>query len=456
MLQAAALPPALVTATVHPAAALAGAPELPADKSIAHRAVLFAAVAEGETEIVGFSDAADPQSSLACVRALGVDVEARADSLGADGTPSLVVHGRGLQGLRAPAAPLDCGNSGTTMRLLAGLLAGQRFASTLVGDASLSARPMRRVTDPLAAMGAQIETTDGSAPLRLDGRRLRGTTYRLPVASAQVKSAVLLAGLYGSGETTVVEPTPTRDHTERMLGLDVIELGGERHVTVEGGHAVPAGLRVIPRDPSAAAFFCVAGAVAEASTIELRGVGLNPTRTAFLDVLRAMGARITVHNLREGGGEPLGDLRIATGAGLHGVEIGGAMVPNLIDEIPVLAVAAALAQGRTVIRDAAELRVKETDRIEATAAFLRALGADVTERPDGLVIEGGRPLAGARVEARDDHRIAMAAAVAALSAAGPTTIRGAEAAAVSFPGFWAALEAVAAGSVEFDGEPLTA
>ena len=443
-------------ATVHPAAALAGAPELPADKSIAHRAVLFAAVADGETEIVGFSDAADPQSSLACVRALGVEAETRADILGEDGVPSLVVHGRGLGGLRAPGDPLDCGNSGTTMRLLAGLLAGAQVPATLVGDASLSARPMRRVTDPLATMGARIETTDGHAPLRIASRALRGMAYRLPVASAQVKSAVLLAGLGASGETTVVEPVPTRDHTERMLGLGVLEVGGERHITVAGGHAVPAGLRVIPRDPSAAAFFCVAGAVAEASTVTLAGVGLNPTRTAFLDVLRVMGADITVRNLRDGGGEPLGDLRIATSGGLHGVEIGGAIVPNLIDEIPVLAVAAALAQGRTTIRDAAELRVKETDRIEATAAFLRALGADVTERPDGLVIEGGRPLTGAAVEARDDHRIAMAAAVAALSAASPTTIAGAEAAAVSFPGFWTALDAVAAGSVELDGVPLTA
>ena len=445
-----------MTATVHPAAALAGQPTLPADKSVAHRAALFAALADGETEIVGFSDAADPQSTLACLRALGVEAETRADRLGNDGTPSLFVQGRGLH-LAAPGAPLDCGNSGTTMRLLAGVLAGQRFPSTLTGDASLSARPMRRVTDPLGAMGARIATADGgTAPLVIDGTPLRAQTYRLPVASAQVKSAVLLAGLYADGETTVVEPVPTRDHTERMLGLDVLEIGGERHVSVTGGQALPSGLRVVPRDPSAAAFFCVAGAVAESATVTLSGVGLNPSRTAFLDVLRAMGARITVHNARERGGEPIGDLRVQSSGGLSGVEIGGAIVPNLIDEIPVLAVAAALADGRTVIRDAAELRVKETDRIDATAAFLRALGADVTERPDGLVIRGGRPLSGATVDARDDHRIAMAAAVAALSATGPTTITGADAAAVSFPGFWQALEAVAVGSVALDGQDLTA
>ena len=443
-----------MVATVHPAAALAGQPTLPADKSVAHRAALFAALADGETEIVGFSDAADPQSTLACLRALGVDAEVRDDGV-EDGEPSLLVRGRGLH-LTEPSAALDCGNSGTTMRLLAGVLAGQRFASTLVGDASLSSRPMRRVTDPLGAMGAAIATADGgTAPLRIDGRPLRAQTYRLPVASAQVKSAVLLAGLYADGETTVVEPVPTRDHTERMLGLDVIEIGGERRVSVTGGQALPRGLRVVPRDVSAAAFFCVAGSVAEASTIELRGVGLNPSRTAFLDVLGAMGARVTVSNARERGGEPIGDLRIATSGGLNGVEIGGAVIANLIDEIPALAVAAALADGRTVIRDAAELRVKETDRIAATAAFLRALGASVTERPDGLVIDGGRPLRGTTVDSRHDHRIAMAAAVAALSAAGPTTITNADAAAVSFPGFWRALEDVAAGSVALDGRDLT-
>ena len=437
-----------MTVTVHPAAALAGSPRLPADKSVSHRAALFAAIADGESEIVGFSDAADPHSTLTCLRALGVEMEARDDVLGPDGTPSLFVRGRGLDGLRQPAGPLDCGNSGTTMRLLAGLLAGRPFASTLTGDASLSARPMGRVAGPLRQMGAAVDLADGGAPVVLRGGSLAGVTYRLPVASAQVKSAVLLAGLSASGTTTVVEPVATRDHTERMLELDVLEVGGERHVSVDGGTRVRARQWVVPRDVSAAAFFLVAGSIAQAATISLSGVGLNPTRSGVLDVLRAMGADVRVTNERERAGEPLADLRVEAPGGLEGVEIGGDLVPNLIDEIPVLAVAAAYSQGRTVIRDAAELRVKETDRIEATAAFLRAMGADVQERPDGLVIEGGRPLHGAEVDARDDHRIAMAAAVAALAASGPTIIHGAQAAAVSFPGFWDALESVASGSVE--------
>ena len=434
--------------TVHPVAALAGSPTLPADKSVSHRAAILAAIGDGESEIVGFSDAADPHSTLACLRGLGVDIEERPDVLEGDGVPSLFVAGRGLDGLRAPSGPLDCGNSGTTMRLLAGLLAGRPFDATLVGDASLSGRPMGRVADPLREMGARVEMTDGHAPLVVRGGALEGVTYRLPVASAQVKSAVLLAGLSARGTTTVVEPVPTRDHTERMLELDVLEVGGERRVSVDGGHRVPARQYVVPRDVSAAAFFLVAGSVAQAATIDLLGVGVNPTRSGVLDVLRAMGASVRVLDERERSGEPLADLRVEASGGLHGVEIGGDIVPNLIDEIPVLAVAAAFARGRTVIRDAEELRVKETDRIEATAAFLRDMGADVEERPDGLVIEGGRPLRGAEVDSRHDHRIAMAAAVAALGASGPTTIHGASAAAVSFPGFWDELEGVAAGAVE--------
>ena len=430
--------PPLVTVTVHPPAAIAGTVVLPADKSVAHRAALFAALAEGRSEIVGFSDAADPQSTLACLRALGVQTEP-----GDDGR--LVVYG-GLW--REAPGPLDCGNSGTTMRLLAGALAGQPFASVLTGDASLSARPMGRVADPLRQMGAAVSMTDGHAPVRVGGSALAGITYRLPVASAQVKSAVLLAGLFARGTTTVVEPVASRDHTERMLELPVLEVGGERHVSVEGGFRLPARTYVVPRDVSAAAFFLVAGSIAEASILQMNAVGLNPTRSAVVDVLRAMGADIEASNERERGGEPLADLRVEGGRSLAAVEIGGALIPNLIDEIPVLAVAAACAEGRTVIRDAGELRVKETDRIQATAAFLRAMGAEVEERPDGLVIDGGRPLRGATVDACGDHRIAMAAAVAALVAQGPTTILGAEAAAVSFPGFWDALEDVARGTVE--------
>ena len=424
-----------MTVTVHPAPALAGTPALPADKSIAHRAAILAALASGESEIVGFSDAEDPQTTLACLRQLGVEMEEREDSL--------FILGRGPDGLQAPASPLDCGNSGTTMRLLAGVLATRPFRSVLTGDASLSRRPMERIAAPLRQMGARIEMTDGHAPLAIIGGGLSAITSRLPVASAQVKSAVLLAGLGARGETTVVEPVPTRDHTERMLGLDVVELGGERHVSVEGGREVMARLRVVPKDVSAAAFFLVAGAIPESGIIEMPGVGMNPSRTALVDVLSAMGAPITVRNERDRAGEPLADLRVEASGGLVGVEVGGALIPNLIDEIPILAVAATQTEGTTTIRDAAELRVKETDRIEATAAVLSAMGARIEERPDGLVIEGGAALRGAEVDARGDHRIAMAAAVAALSASGATTIHGAEAAAVSFPGFWDALEAVA-------------
>ncbi len=439
-----------MTVTVHPASALAGRVRLPADKSVAHRAAILAAAAQGRSTITGFSDAADPQSTLACLRALGVNIETQDDG-------TLVIDGRGLDGLRAPDGPLDCGNSGTTMRLLAGLLAGRPFATTLVGDASLSARPMERIADPLRQMGAHIETTDGHAPLTVGGGStpLAGITYRLPVASAQVKSAVLLAGLSARGSTTVVEPIATRDHTERMLELPVLHLGTERHVTIDGSTRVQPRQWVVPRDVSAAVFFVVAGSIAEHAIIEMHGVGLNPTRTAALDVLRAMGARFTIIGEREVGGEPIGDLRIEAPAnGLHGVEIGGDLVPNLIDEIPVLAIAAAYARGRTLIRDASELRAKETDRIEATAAVLRALGATVEPRPDGLVIDGrggagGPPLAGgSTVDAHGDHRIAMAAAIGALACSRPTTIHGAEHAAVSFPGFWDALDGVAAGAVE--------
>ena len=415
---------------------LAGRIRLPADKSVSHRAAILAALAEGDSEIVGFSDAADPQSTLTCLRALGVEITERADDL--------IVHGRGLHGLEAPAAPLDCGNSGTTKRLLAGVLAGQPFDSALTGDESLSARPMARVATPLRQMGADLTLTSGHAPIHIAGRGLHGTEYELPVASAQVKSCVLLAGLFAEGTTTVIEPVPSRDHTERMLGLDVFQMGAKRFISVESGRTVPPGPWIVPRDFSAAAFFLVAGAVVSHSHIEMKSVGLNPTRSALLDVLRAMGADVTVRNERTRGREPLGDLTVQNEGGrLHGVTVDGHLIPNLIDEIPVLAVAAAYAEGRTEIRDAAELRVKETDRLAATAEFLTAMGADVEELEDGLVIGGGRPLHGATVESYGDHRIAMAAAVAALAATGDTTIRGADCVAVSFPGFWDELDALA-------------
>lgn len=417
--------------TVRPARRLQGTVPLPSDKSIAHRAALLAALGDGTSRLVHYPAAADPQSTLSVLRQLGVRIVEEEEAL--------VVEGRGLEGLRPSAEPLDCGNAGTLMRLMTGILAGQPFDSTLVGDASLSSRPMGRVTRPLRQMGAVLELTDGHAPVTVrGGHPLRGIEYVLPVPSAQVKSCVLLAGLFAEGETTVVEELPSRDHTERMLGLDVFETEGRRHITISRGHVIPARTWAIPRDFSAAAFFLVAGAIVPGGELTLPGVGLNPTRSALLDVLRAMGAEITVMNEREFGGEPIADLVVRPSA-LQGVTVGGAIVPNLIDEIPILAVAAACAEGRTEIRDARELRVKETDRIDAMARNLRALGAAVEELEDGLIIDGGRPLQGAIVPSFDDHRIAMSMGVAGLVAHGETTIEDPHCADISFPGFWEAL-----------------
>ena len=417
---------------IHPASNLLGVIDVPADKSIAHRAAMLAALGVGRSRIVGYPASADPQSTLSVLRQLGVRIEADEDGI-------LVVEGVGLEGLRAPAAPLDCGNAGTLMRLICGVLAGQPFDSVLVGDASLSRRPMGRVAGPLREMGAGLGLTDGHAPVRITGKtggeRLRGITYRLPVPSAQVKSCVLLAGLFADGETTVIEAMPSRDHTERMLGLDRFEMGDERHLTVTPGLRIAPATWTVPRDFSAAAFFLVAGSIVAEGELRLPGVGLNPTRSALLDVLRAMGADIAVEQERAYGGEPIADL-VVRPAALQGVRVDGALIPNLIDEIPVLAVAACCAEGRTEIRDAAELRVKETDRIAAMAANLRALGAEVEEFDDGFAIDGPVRLRGAAVDAYDDHRIAMAMGIAALVADGPTTIRDAEWATVSFPGFW--------------------
>ena len=417
---------------VHPAETLLGEVPLPADKSIAQRAILLAGLADGTSHIVNFPASADPQSALSCMRQLGVQT--------ADEDGILAVHGMGLHGLRAPDAPLDCGNSGTTMRLLSGILAGQTFDSVLVGDPSLSKRPMERIAEPLRAMGARIELTDGHAPIQIrGGARLNGITYPLPVPSAQVKSCVLLAGLYAEGETTVIESKPSRDHTERMLGLDVLEMKGQRYITVRNGHTIPAQTWAVPRDFSAAAFFLVAGSIVPHADLRMPGVGINASRSALLNVLRAMGARIAVENERVHAGEPIADLTVRS-APLRAVRVDGDLIPAIIDEIPVLAVAAAVAQGRTEIRDAGELRIKETDRIAAMVANLRAMGADVEEFEDGLAITGSDRLQGATVDAFDDHRIAMAMGVAGLRARGETRIQGAECARVSFPGFWKLLK----------------
>ncbi|OOG41869.1 3-phosphoshikimate 1-carboxyvinyltransferase [Rhodanobacter sp. C05] len=411
-----------------PGRPLHGSVRVPGDKSVSHRALMLAAIAEGTSHIRGFLEGEDTRATAAVLSQLGVRIE----------TPSAgerVVHGVGLHGLRGTAQSLDCGNAGTGMRLLAGLLAGQAFDSTLIGDASLSKRPMRRVTDPLTSMGARIDTHEGLPPLHVHGDQpLHGIRYELPVASAQVKSALLLAGLYAAGETEIIEPHPTRDYTERMLaafGWPIEFVPGQARLT--GGHALHAANVDVPADFSSAAFFLVAASIVPGSVLRLPAVGLNPRRTGLLQALRLMGADITVEQEREAGGEPVGDL-VVRHAPLHGIELPEALVPDMIDEFPVLFIAATVASGRTVIRGAAELRVKESDRIATMASGLRTLGAVVEETPDGAIIHGGALGAGT-VESHLDHRIAMSFAVAGLVASGPLRINDCSHVATSFPGF---------------------
>jgi 3-phosphoshikimate 1-carboxyvinyltransferase len=408
---------------------LTGELDIPGDKSVSHRAVMFAAIADGTSRVQGFLEGEDTRSTAAIFSQLGVRIEAPSASV-------RVVHGVGLHGLQPPPGELDCGNAGTGMRLLAGLLAGQAFDSVLVGDASLSRRPMARVTDPLRRMGARIDTREGGLPpIRIYGNNvLQGIDFELPVASAQVKSAVLLAGLYACGETRVREPHPTRDYTERMLSAFGWPIGfspGEARLS--GGHRLRATDVEVPADFSSAAFFLVAASLVPGSDLLLRRVGMNPRRTGLLEALRLMGADITEQSPGEQGGEPVADLRVRH-ARLRGIEVPERLVPDMIDEFPALFAAAALAEGRTVVRGAAELRVKESDRIAVTAAALQALGARVLETPDGAVIDGG-PLHGGDVDSHGDHRVAMSLAIAAQRASGEVRIRDCANVATSFPGF---------------------
>ena len=420
--------------TVHSTRELLGTIDLPADKSIAHRTALFAAMGNGKSHIVGYPESADPQSTLACLSQLGIKIDS--DDVG------LVVHGNGLHGFRAPEAPLDCGNSGTTMRLMAGILAGQNFFSTLTGDASLSSRPMNRIVDPLSLMGASITSDAGHAPLSIRGNSgLKAITYNLPVASAQVKSCVLLAGHFADGITTVVESTPSRDHTERMLGLSSFSTEGKTHISVSGGQPIESKLWSIPADFSAAAFFLVAGSIVPGSVLHLPRVGLNPSRTGLIDVLRAMGANISIKNERLVSGEVIADLTVRS-APLNGIQIEGDIIANIIDEIPILTVAAAVANGETTISGAEELRHKEADRIAAMAVGLTTLGALIEERKDGLIIAGNAKLKGGTVDSFHDHRIAMSMGIAGLVASEPVHVRGASAASVSFPSFWETLQSL--------------
>ena len=419
---------------------LSGRVKVPGDKSISHRSLLFGAIAEGRTTIDGLLPAEDPLSTAACLRAMGVTISPiETDSI-------VTVEGVGLDGLQEPAEILNCGNSGTTIRLMLGLLAGREGRHfVLDGDASLRRRPMGRVSQPLASMGADVRGREGGslAPLAVQGCRLKGTVIGTPVASAQVKSALLLAALTAEGATNVIEPARSRDHSERMLrafGAD-LEVDGEmgRHITVRPGATLRGQDVVVPGDISSAAFWLVAGALVPGADLTIENVGLNPTRTGILEVLEQMEARIEVLNRRDVAGEPVGDLRVTHGQ-LKPFAFGEEIMPRLVDEVPILSVAACFCDGESRISGASELRVKETDRLAVMARQLKAMGADIEEHDDGMTIRGGRPLKGAVLDSETDHRVAMSLGVAAMLADGNSSLARSEAAAVSYPTFWDELD----------------
>ena len=424
--------------TVRPARNIRGTVELPGDKSISHRYGMLAGIAEGPSRLENYSTGADCASTLACMRALGVKWDRKSD-----GQNVIEVQGTGLS-LAEPSGPLDCGNSGSTMRMLSGIVAGQGFTSEMIGDESLSRRPMQRIIQPLTSMGAQIDSHEGKPPLRITGASLKAIDYKMPVASAQVKSCLLFAGLFADGETRVEETLRTRDHGEvalRAFGvkLDRKSAGAGSEVRIRGGQHLR-GVEVrIPGDISSAAFFLCAAALFPESQLTIPNLLMNPTRARLLDILMQMGLRISVTQLDEIHGELVGSLQVEGGAP-KGATISGADSAALIDEIPVLAAIAPYTQNGIEVRDAKELRVKESDRIAAVARNLRAMGAEVEELEDGLKIPGGQPLHGAEIDSLSDHRIAMAFAVAALRAEGETLIRGAESAAISYPAFFHVLE----------------
>lgn len=403
----------------------------PPDKSISHRAVMFSSLAKGTSTVRNFLRANDTFSTVNAFRSLGINI--------IDEGPTLTIHGRGIHGLSEPHDVIDCGNSGTTIRLLSGVLSGNPFFSVLTGDSSLRTRPMGRVIKPLSLMGARIIARDNDRypPLAIKGGNLRPVTYRMPVASAQVKSSLMLAGLFTEGDTEIIEPIKSRDHSEKMLpafGAEIIVDG--LRIIVRGGRELGALETYVPGDFSSAAFFIVAALIIPGSEIIAKNVGLNPTRTGLLEVLKNMGATIEVSNLHAVSGEPVGNIYCRGKAALKAVSITGDMVPSLIDEFPILCVAAALAEGTTTIKGAEELRVKESDRIKTMAAELRKMGVEIDEYPDGLSIKGAEKLCGAEVESHGDHRIAMSMAVAALAAEGRTVINNASAVDISFPGFF--------------------
>ncbi|MDF1580140.1 MAG: 3-phosphoshikimate 1-carboxyvinyltransferase [Desulfuromonadales bacterium] len=414
---------------------LRGEITVPGDKSISHRSIMIGAMAAGKTRVQGFLRGEDNLSTLNAFRLMGVEIEECENG-------EIIIHGRGLKGLEEPLDVIDCGNSGTTMRLMTGLLAAQPFFSVLTGDKYLRRRPMKRVVGPLTEMGARIFGREGGdkAPLAIVGGGLHSLSYHSPIASAQVKSSLLLAGLFCDGETTVYEPHLSRDHSERMLsyfGAEIKPFSGG--VTIVGHPRLEARDILVPGDISSAAFLLVAALIVPGSELLVRNVGMNPTRSGIVDILQQMGGSICILNAREAAGEPVADLLVKS-SDLHGIEIGGELVPRAIDELPVVSVAAAFAQGTTLIRDAHELRVKETDRIASMTAELTRLGARVTALDDGMRIHGGDALAGGAVRSHGDHRVAMSMAVAALAATGPVTIDDIGCTATSFPDFWTLLD----------------
>lgn len=413
---------------------LKGEVTIPGDKSVSHRSIMFGSIAKGTTEIHNFLQGADCLSTIACFQKMGIEIERNGGQV--------LVHGKGLHGLKKPEGILDCGNSGTTTRLISGILAAQAFSVTLTGDASIQKRPMKRIMDPLTRMGARIRSLNdnGCAPLAITGTKLHGIHYQSPVASAQVKSAILLAGLYAEGETKVTEPYVSRNHTELMLSCFGADIRTE-HTTavIKPAEELYGNQIMVPGDISSAAFFIAAGLMIPGSELLIRNVGINPTRNGILHVCREMGADITLMNPKSGDGEPVADILVRS-SNLHGTVIGGAIIPTLIDELPMIAAMACLAEGDTVIKDAAELKVKESNRIDVMVRNLSAMGADVEETDDGMVIHGGKPLHGAVIDSRLDHRIAMTFAIAGCCADGETEILGAECVDISYPGFYEDLE----------------
>ncbi len=413
---------------------LRGSLTVPGDKSISHRSVMFGALSEGLTEVHHFLPSADCLSTIDCMRKLGIHIENK-DNV-------LLIHGNGLHGLAAPKETLDAGNSGTTTRLLSGILAGQNFRSRIDGDASLTSRPMKRIMDPLTQMGGSIisENNNGCAPLIIEGKPLHGITYHTPVASAQVKSCIILAGLYAEGETRVIEPSLSRDHTERMLRT----FGADLFTAEDGAICLIPGNKLegqkidVPGDISSAAYFLAASLLVPNSEIRLNNVGLNPSRDGLIRVIEAMGGHLEYENKTTGDGEPSADIIVHT-THLHGTEISGSIIPTLIDEIPIIAVMAAFAEGETVIRDAAELKVKETDRLALITENLTRMGADITATDDGMIIRGGKPLHGAEIEVLGDHRMAMAFSIAGLMTGG-VEIPDSKCVAVSYPDFYETLK----------------